>query len=150
MFICWSSYLEPTDFFYNSNKLYILFYGWVNNEDTEVYLMNKNLAENAIEEPVYDSGSINFIDLSQNYPNPFNPRTHITFSLNKSGFTTLKIYNIEGQLVKILIAEYKNPGEYSVFWNGANRNGNMVGSGIYFYRLETENQRFSRRAVLVR
>jgi len=51
-------------------------------------------------------------DLSQNYPNPFNPVTKINFALPKSGFVTLKIYDILGREIKTLVNEMKQPGYY--------------------------------------
>jgi hypothetical protein len=80
------------------------------------------------------SGNINefIFDLSQNYPNPFNPSTTISFTLEVSGFTTLKIYDILGREVATLVHEVRNAGNYSIQWDATN-----ISSGIYFYRLET-------------
>ena len=81
--------------------------------------------------------------LSQNYPNPFNSSTIIPFSLKAQGLmlkvpmhTTLKIYNVRGQLVRTLVDEEKQPGDYQVVWDGKNEQGEAVGSGIYFYRIQ--------------
>ncbi len=52
--------------------------------------------------------------------------------------TTLKIYNILGQLVRTLVDEEKLPGRYEVVWDGKDDRGKEVTSGVYFYRLETE------------
>ncbi len=95
--------------------------------------------------------------LYQNYPNPFNPTTTIRFTVHGSRFTvhgpiptTLKIYNIRGQLVKTLLDEEKQPGDYSVIWDGKNDNGEEVASGVYFYQLVTENNRVTKKMVLLR
>ncbi|MDP3024026.1 MAG: FG-GAP-like repeat-containing protein [candidate division Zixibacteria bacterium] len=81
--------------------------------------------------------------LYQNYPNPFNSSTIISFSLKAQGLmlkgpiqTTLIIYNILGQLVRTLVDEEKQPGDYQVVWDGKNEQGEAVGSGIYFYRIQ--------------
>ncbi|OGC76239.1 MAG: hypothetical protein A2145_01120 [candidate division Zixibacteria bacterium RBG_16_40_9] len=73
--------------------------------------------------------------LSQNYPNPFNASTTIKFALPVSSDVSLKIYNVAGQLVK----EYKqqmNAGYRSITWDGTNMNGDVVASGVYFYKLQ--------------
>lgn len=74
--------------------------------------------------------------LSQNYPNPFNPTTKIEFTLSKSSFVTLRIYDILGRPVTTLVSEQLSPGYKSVIWDGRNQEGDCVASGIYFYRIE--------------
>jgi hypothetical protein len=73
--------------------------------------------------------------LSQNYPNPFNADTHIEFTLAQPGHTTLKIYNTTGQLVRTLVNEDLAATRHKVRWDGRNEYGQVVSSGIYFYRL---------------
>jgi hypothetical protein len=74
--------------------------------------------------------------LEQNYPNPFNPSTRISFSIPIQSTVTLRIYNLLGQEVTTLINEMKTPGNYISFWNGKDNAGNIVASGLYFYRLQ--------------
>lgn len=69
--------------------------------------------------------------LNQNYPNPFNPKTTILFSLPQSSFVTLKIYDILGREVTILLKENKQPGVYSITFDASN-----LPSGLYFYKLQ--------------
>ena len=73
--------------------------------------------------------------LENNYPNPFNPNTILEFSLPTGEWVNLAIYNILGQRVRVLIDEFRLPGEHSIIWNGINDNGEGVSSGIYFARL---------------
>jgi len=75
-------------------------------------------------------------DVSQNYPNPFNPSTKIEFSLAKSGFVTLQIYDTLGRKVRTLVSEELFSGYKSVIWDGKNDNGEDVASGVYFYQLK--------------
>jgi hypothetical protein len=75
-------------------------------------------------------------DLSQNYPNPFNPTTKIEFTLTKSGFVTLEIYDVLGRKVRILVSEELSSGYKSVIWDGKNDDGESVASGVYFYQLK--------------
>jgi hypothetical protein len=96
-------------------------------------------------------------ELFQNYPNPFNPTTTITFTVYGSQLivhrpihTSLKIYNIRGQLVRTLVDDERLPGYYQVFWDGKDNSGKEVASGIYFYRLEASNLKLTRRMVLLK
>lgn len=95
--------------------------------------------------------------LSQNYPNPFNPATTIPFRVNGSRFmvhspvhTTLVIYNILGQKVRILVDEERLPGEYKVIWDGRDERGKEVASGIYFYQLKIKDYSETKKMVLLR
>ena len=76
--------------------------------------------------------------LGTNYPNPFNPSTTIPFALTRSGVVTLGIYDNAGRLVKTLINEPFQPGEYTVQWDGRNGNGQTVASGVYFVRMQVK------------
>jgi len=75
-------------------------------------------------------------DLSQNYPNPFNPSTKIEFTLARSGFVTLQIYDTLGRKVRTLVSEELSSGYKSVIWDGKNEDGKDVASGVYFYQLK--------------
>lgn len=83
--------------------------------------------------------------LSQNYPNPFNPSTSIKFSLPKSSFTTLKIYNLVGQEVETLVNENLNAGTYEAILNGAN-----LTSGIYFYTINAVGYSETKKMMLIK
>jgi len=74
--------------------------------------------------------------LQQNFPNPFNASTLINYELPQGGEVTLTIYNVLGQKVRIYQPGRQSAGSYSIFWDGRNQEGSLVGSGIYFYRLE--------------
>jgi CubicO group peptidase (beta-lactamase class C family) len=69
--------------------------------------------------------------LSQNYPNPFNSSSVIKYSIPKSSLVTLKIFNILGEEIEILVNKEKPVGTYEVNWNASN-----LPSGVYFYRLQ--------------
>ncbi|NQV17105.1 MAG: VCBS repeat-containing protein [Armatimonadetes bacterium] len=94
---------------------------------------------NFVEEPQVSIDNyelvINNYKLS-NYPNPFNPKTNISFQLSEKCKISLSIYNTKGQLVKKLIDnETFQKGRHSVVWNGYNDSGKLVGSGVYFYKM---------------
>jgi hypothetical protein len=89
--------------------------------------------------------------LHQNYPNPFNPTTTISFSVAQTlSFVILDIYNIKGQLVKILIDEKLPAGNHQVTWNGKDDNGKHVASGIYFYKMKTVNFEKTKKMLLLK
>lgn len=88
--------------------------------------------------------------LSQNIPNPFNTRTTIEFAINRSGHTSLKIYNVTGQLVKILLDGYITSGTYTRTWDGRDENGLKLVPGVYFYRLESGDTYRVNKMILVR
>jgi len=97
-----------------------------------------------------DDVSAPFVQLMQNYPNPFNPDTNIDFYLSHDDNVTLAIYNIKGQRVRDLHNGATSAGKHSVVWNGKDGTGNIVASGIYFYRLTTKLGSVQRKMVLVK
>lgn len=83
--------------------------------------------------------------LSQNYPNPFNPSTKISFAVAAAGMVTLKVYDITGREIKTLVNETKNPGFYTVDFNGSN-----LSSGIYIYKITSGNYSETKKMTLVK
>ncbi|MBD3404222.1 T9SS type A sorting domain-containing protein, partial [candidate division GN15 bacterium] len=88
--------------------------------------------------------------LAQNYPNPFNPSTTIGFSLPQQTDVSLTVYNVLGRTVRVLVNDSRPAGEYEVVWDGRGDDGRSVASGVYFYRLVTEQQVQSRKMLLVK
>jgi len=91
--------------------------------------------------------------LSPNCPNPFNPVTNIQYTVNSgqtSLRTTLKIYNMRGQLVRTLVDEPKETGTYQVTWDGTDGNGNGVASGVYLCRLQAGDFAEAKKMVLIK
>jgi M6 family metalloprotease-like protein len=73
--------------------------------------------------------------LLANYPNPFNPSTTIRYELASRARVELRVYDVNGALVRTLVDDVKPAGAYALEWNGRDDRGNPVGSGVYFYRL---------------
>jgi len=89
--------------------------------------------------------------LGQNYPNPFNPTTVISYQLPMLSRIQLKIYNLLGQEVRTLIpGAVQDPGKYEIFWDGRNERGVPVASGVYIYRLRTNEFIQSKKMLLIR
>jgi hypothetical protein len=83
--------------------------------------------------------------ISQNYPNPFNPATTIQYSIPENGNVALKIFNALGKEVANLVNEFQQPGIYKVNFNGEN-----LGSGVYYYRLESGRFSQTNKMILLR
>jgi hypothetical protein len=76
--------------------------------------------------------------LHQNYPNPFNSQTVIEYTLPKESQVKIVVYNILGQKVKTLLDQKQSAGHKRVIWDGKDERGRVASSGIYFYRMETQ------------
>jgi hypothetical protein len=88
--------------------------------------------------------------LYANYPNPFNPSTSIKFAIKQAGSVTLKIYSINGRLIKTLVNTELSLGEYRVLWNGKDDNNVPVPSGTYLYRIVAPNYVKTMKALLIK
>jgi hypothetical protein len=88
--------------------------------------------------------------MAQNFPNPFALDTRIAFALPQSAAVDLRVYNVQGRLVKTLVNEKVGAGRHSVNWDGTDESGRSVSSGIYFYRIVTEGDRAERKMVLLK
>jgi hypothetical protein len=84
--------------------------------------------------------------LSQNYPNPFNPTTRIEYSLPKAANVKITVYNLLGEVVKVLYNDFNVAGSYSLYWNADDIAGAKLTSGVYFYELKAntvDNETYS-------
>lgn len=84
-------------------------------------------------------------NLKQNYPNPFNPETNIEFSVVKNGFITLKVYDVLGREIKVLVSEFLDKGNYSILFDGSN-----LSSGIYIYSLNNGSEVLRKKMLLLK
>ena len=88
--------------------------------------------------------------LHQNYPNPFNPITNIQYDLPQTIDVKIDIYDIRGRRVKSLVNQSQEPGFKSIQWNALNDFGERVGSGMYFYRIETTDFNKTKKMILLK
>ena len=84
------------------------------------------------------------------YPNPFNPVTNISYDLPKSAVVEVKIYDINGKLISILIDEYQEKGERIISWASKDSNGQRVPSGLYLIVLKSDNTIKSKKVLLLK
>lgn len=88
--------------------------------------------------------------LEQNYPNPFNPSTVISFTLPNESNVSIKIYDLLGNEVRSLLNENKNSGKYNIMWDGRDKNGNQISSGVYFYKIQAGKYSETKKMVFMK
>lgn len=88
---------------------------------------------------------VNDFKLYQNYPNPFNPITKISWQSPMSGWQTLKVYDVLGNEVAVMVNEFKSAGKYEISYNAS-----LLPSGVYIYQLITGNYQQSRKMVILK
>lgn len=120
--------------------------------DGYIYALRHNAAPNGkLQRIMYDPTGINNnnnpfgYSLEQNYPNPFNPTTSIKFEIQRSGFVSLKIYDVLGIEISSLVNETKQQGRYEVSWDASS-----YPSGVYFYELSAGDFNERRKMVLIK
>ncbi len=139
----------------NGNTLTVLAYlpqgGGVSSGNTKLFTLTGNYTDQSISEMSSSDSRGHLVnissrleapipssfELSQNYPNPFNSSTFIKFGLPTEGDVRLDVFNLVGQKVTTLIDSRLSPGWHNLIWNGTNDRGEIVTSGIYYYRLVT-------------
>ncbi|MBK7378343.1 MAG: T9SS type A sorting domain-containing protein [Ignavibacteriales bacterium] len=108
--------------------------------DTDAKIYTKTSLEKQIVESAENlTSNPENMTLIGNYPNPFNPTTNIKYALNEDASVSIKIYNSLGQEVATLVDGFASAGYYEAVWDGRNEFGDLVSSGIYFYRMTTGN-----------
>ncbi len=88
--------------------------------------------------------------LEQNYPNPFNPATTIAFAVPKHQRVRIVVFNLLGQEIRTLADDEYDAGQYEVVWDGRDRGGDMVPTGLYFYRMESGDVNLTRKMMLLK
>ncbi len=89
-------------------------------------------------------------ELGNNYPNPFNPTTNIQFGMPTEGNVSIVVYNMLGQKVRVLLNEHRVAGRHEVVWDGHDDSGAVVGSGLYFYQLRSQDALFTKKMLLLK
>jgi hypothetical protein len=102
-----------------------------------------------VAEPEQAAALIKATHLFQNQPNPFSPETRIGFELPRAGEVELRIYSVDGRLVRGLVKDTRQAGRHTVSWDGLDDAGRRLPSGIYFYSLRSPGIEESRRMILL-
>ena len=88
--------------------------------------------------------------LEQNYPNPFNPETIIRYQLPKNSRVSISIFDMRGAKIKTLFQKEQEPGVFEIVWNGTNKAGERVSSGVYFYRIIAGDFQAVKKCILMK
>jgi len=97
------------------------------------------------EEPIIP----NITALTSVFPNPFKNSVSLNYSLRKGNEVNIGIYNVKGQLIRSLVSDWNKAGTYTIVWDGRDGNSKSVPAGIYFVRMQTDRQTFTKKLLLV-
>lgn len=153
--VCWENWMEsenspaipcPNDYYFLQIK-----------SDQSLNEITINYSETVFDASTVGFGkstnTINLIcELQQNSPNPFNPETgstNIAFNIGKPGNVKLVVYDFMGRQVKVLTDTFYPSGSHRLAWDGTNSRGEIAGSGVYFYKIEFQNQQQVKKCVLL-
>jgi alpha-glucosidase (family GH31 glycosyl hydrolase) len=117
---------NPEGYYYDHQK-HLLYIQIICSTDSSYLIIAENVALGNVK---YQSAVPNSFALSQNFPNPFNSSTRIIFKIGEDGEVTLKVYDILGREIMVLVNEYKTAGTYEVSFNAGS-----LSSGVYYYQL---------------
>jgi len=147
---------SPCAMRYLGNDFKTVFFGF------PIYFMDQDDARLAAQKVMSDFGEVGIAEtpksigvvsavlLQQNLPNPFTDQTVISYQLGRAGNVSMKVYNIAGQLVKTLVNARQESGIYNIVWSGLDDQGRRVSSGVYFCRLETDDQSAIKKMTILR
>ncbi len=116
--------------------------------ENELYTLNVLQCDESVSVIHHDLPN-DFI-VGRNFPNPFNPMTQIPIAIVSSSNVTVKIYTAAGQEIFTLCDKYLTQGNYQFTWFGHNQRGNRMPTGVYYYRVETDTETYSRPMVLLK
>ena len=123
--------------------IYSRFTGTVYYDDVTIQVIGSMVS-------VKDSKIPMTFELANNYPNPFNPSTTIHYAVPSTGAVSLVVYNVLGQQVRMLVSGTVSAGHHDVVWDGRNNNGQVIQSGVYFYRLQAGITTLTRKMLLMK
>jgi hypothetical protein len=87
-------------------------------------------------------GVSHYFALHQSYPNPFNPLCTIRYDISSACRASLKVFHVNGSVVRTLVDGWREPGVYSEVWDGRSGDGSVLPSGVYFYCCDAQNGAF--------
>ncbi len=84
------------------------------------------------------------------FPNPFNPSTNLRYSMKEAGDLAIEVYNVKGQLLRSFNRSHDQAGYYQISWDGRDANGNLAGTGVYFYRMSSGTYSSTRKMIMAK
>ncbi len=115
------------------------------NGDEQIWVVTVTQVVSSENDPIHS-----VTKLIGNYPNPFNPSTNIAYSIVEPGNINITVFNTKGQLVKTLVNESKETGDYAVTWNGTDKSNKPVSSGIYYYKMRVGSFTSTKKMILMK
>jgi len=142
--ISWATMITPFGDQFGYNAIFSIFFndvnnGWITGDWGKIAWYTI---------PISVDGKTNNVSdyyLKQNYPNPFNPSTRIQYSINNSEFVSLKVYDVLGNEIAVLVNEEKSAGDYEVEFNASG-----LTSGVYFYQLKSGSYLETKQMLLMK
>ena len=125
-----TNYYDDISYYGNLNIRSMINYGGLNTDNSSIVLKNYKL---------YSA-----------FPNPFNPSTKIQYSLPIRGKVDLRVFDLQGRLVNKLVSSIQDPGLKTVEWNGKDDLGNSISSGVYFYKIVSNNYVDSKKVIYIK
>jgi hypothetical protein len=142
---CTASAFAPIDNFYGHPENPVEHPGWGPYSEMIFYVVDHTYTS---VQPPEESGPVP--RLSQTYPDPFSEYTRIDFGLPEAGPVSVKVFDMSGHVVRTLLSEVKDPGRYTVTWDGKNDSGEKVASGVFFYQVDAPGLKSARKTVLIK
>ena len=138
------TFVDPA--FDPSGETYYKVSAWDVHENESVFAILSHLEITGV-----GPGVVRYINhLSQNMPNPFNPVTSIAFSIKDAGYVELRVFDVSGRLVRVLVDASLEPRQYEAVWDGTDQRGKPAASGVYFYQLEAPGWSETKKMTLAR
>ncbi len=123
---------------------------WACGFDYLVLRTNTGGGATSVQEFKNQSSSPSSFNLEQNYPNPFNPTTSIKYRVDNAQRIRLVIYDEVGREIRVLLDENQTEGWHLANWNGRNNSGEVVSTGVYFYRIEGSTETETKRMIMLK
>jgi hypothetical protein len=144
----WQALLKPVYIFplFNSaDSAYSLYERRIYNDEVT---LTRDLSDLTVPvEDVLTNNPGKFI-FSRGFPNPFNSEIEIEYFLPESSHVTIRVFNLQGNVIRTLEECKKDTGLYKIVWDGKNESGNSVSHGFYFYRIETSKGQTETRKII--
>jgi len=147
----WTTYYGATMYDLEQNKDYEILISMNHILYQQTYRYITKIYKPNSSSNIYDNGLIPITNiLYQNFPNPFNPSTNISFEINQFSNTTIKVFNVLGKEIKLLLNENLPSGEYTIQWNGKDDKGKSLPGGVYFIQMIAGKYRQTIKSVLLK
>ena len=140
---CPDCYIDDSGFDYNSDDMMGRLVFEVDNNcipDNTTQRVRTFWAETSSADLDEDVPVADKFELLGNYPNPFNPETKIRFATERDSHVKVTIYSILGQKVAVTYDGQLTAGTYNITWNGRDSRNNSVPSGVYYYKVESDDR----------